>query len=541
MRATTHPPRGSSQVSGAVRSLQRALGAYYTPELAADLMANWILRTAHDRVLEPSMGDGVFLRSIQRAVADRGLGGARVFGVELSDEAFSAVLEEGLIERESAIRSDFLQVSPFEVDAVIGNPPYVRLRHLPPAQRTRALAVAKRELGREMDPSGSVWMPFVLHATRFIRESGRLALVLPYDFTYVRYAQPLWRFLSREYGSLRLVRVHERLFDDLLQEVVLLFCDERGGSTDVVQFEAHERTSDLLESNPVSTAEIAIDEIAGGGRPFIEALLPQPLRDLLHGRLARLTIPVGHLARVRIGYVTGDKRFFHPPAHEVEAHELPAGSLRPTVTSARQVRGAGIYTSGLSDDSRSSLFLPPGGPLSRGEAAYVAEGERLGVDQRYKCRVRQPWWIVPQVERPDVIISVFSEDPLMLVNDDGLHASNSLLCLYLGPHAIPSKLVASWYTPLTALQRELNVHSLGGGVFVMVPNEVSRVRVPVIQGDMPLADLDEAVRCSDLSAAYEWGSAHVLKNKLGLSKSELDLIDDGRERLAHWRRSASTA
>ena len=58
-------------------------------------------------------------------------------------------------------------------------------------------------MNQMMDPSGSLWMPFLLHAMRFLSIGGRLSFVLPYEFTYVRYARPLWGMLRDKFGSLR--------------------------------------------------------------------------------------------------------------------------------------------------------------------------------------------------------------------------------------------------------------------------------------------------------------------------------------------------
>ena len=502
-------------------------------------MAEWVVPEDGKRVLEPSMGEGVFVQAVDDVCADRGHTSVELWGIEYDRQAFESVVDAGLVEPDRAIHSDFLKVEPFPVDAVIGNPPYVRLRHLPPVEAKSAAEAAAAVLGHSMDPSGSVWMPFVLHAAQFLRNDGRLALVLPYDFTYVRYARPLWRFLSRHFAALRVVRVRERIFPAILQEVVLLFAEGFGGTTTHVKFEAYETRATFQAGRQPHQAWISIDAVEDGDRPFMEALLPSALQELLHSRLHQETIEVGKLAKFNIGYVTGHKEFFHPGPGEIRSHGLSVATLKPTVTSARQLRGVGIFTSGLPIPNRKWLFLPPSGPLGEPEAAYVTEGTNQRVHKRYKCRVRKPWWIVPGVATPDVLLSVFSEEPVMLLNDSRLKASNSLLCGYLRPNVDSRKLVASWYTPLTRLHRELQVHSLGGGVFVLVPNEVARVRVPRVSARFTIAALDRAVQKSDMGAAYSWGRETVLRRMMRLTSNELDLIDEGHETLARWRKSAS--
>src|SRR5207247_475023 len=105
--------------------------------------------------------------------------------------------------------------------------------------------------------------------------------------------------------------------------------------------------------------------------------------------------------------------------------------------------------------------------LTVGEQRFIKMGEKNGVSARYKCRVRDPWFVVPGIKVPDVVLTVFSERPVLLVNDGNYFASNSLLCGYCR-NVTREAIAACWYTSLTLLQCELEVHALGGGVMIMV-------------------------------------------------------------------------
>ena len=522
-------------------STQRALGAYYTPSVAVETLVRWTLRNPGDRVLEPSMGDGAFLAELALESERRRLD-AHVWGVEMAADTFAATVGAGLVERHRAIRSDFLAVDPFEVDAVIGNPPYVRLRHLPATEADRALRVATSALGEAMDPSGSVWMPFVLHATRFLGRGGRLAFVLPFDLTYVRYARPLWTYLGRHFSSLRVVRVHQRMFPEILQEVVLLLADDFGGETDHVTFEAFAALDHLAVDVPDVRADLPLRHVVSGERLFLEALMPAAARSLLHGPLASRFVPAREIVTFNVGYVCGDKEFFHPDAATIARYELPSDSLRPALTSSRQLTGGGLRTSTLAMDRTEMLFLPPDadGALTPGERGYVGVGERSGAAQRYKCRIREPWYVTPGVKVPDVVVPVFTERPALLVNDARMAASNSLLCGYLRSGTAEA-LACSWYTSFTLLQLELEVHALGGGVMVLVPREAGNVRLPVLGaplGDAHLARVHHALVAGDADAAFVAGDLPVLQRTLGLTSGDVEAVRAAAIELASWRTAA---
>lgn len=527
------------------RTQQRRLGAYYTSSDAAGAMARWVLANGARTVLEPSFGDGVFLRAVAAE------GDARVYGAELNAAPFSAAVAAGLLCGDDAHGGDFLAWQPPPVDAVIGNPPYVRLRHLPAEQQARALEVAAAALPEGMHSSGSVWMAFVLHAANALRVGGRMALVLPFELTHVRYARPLWRWLGSAFGALRVVRVRERLFPDLLQDVVVLFAEDRGGSTAIVEFEALDTAEAFARAAPRDAtaapnalpASVSIEALLAGERGFMEALLPGHVRNAL-AALVPLTVPIRELCTFNIGYVSADKVFFHPDAATCARFSLAASSLVPALTSSRQVQRLRTSTTASETASDRQLFMPlvaPNTGLSEADAAYVAHGESLGVHQRYKCRTREPWFRVPDVRVPDVVLSVFSERPVLAINDARYVATNSLLCGFLkglqGGTATADALVAAWYTSLTVLGLELQVHALGGGVMVVVPGEAGKVRVARIAAvpDGHIERLAAALAAGDVAGAYALGDDAILREVLGVSAETVAAVQEGVRVLARWR------
>lgn len=522
------------------RNADRLLGAYYTHSGAADAMSRWVIRASCDKVLEPSFGDGAFLRAVKRASKDLGLERIQLYGAELVHEPFAAALKARLLPPKNAFLTDFLALEPFTVDAVIGNPPYVRLRHLPKVQMTRALHCALTVLGQDMETSGSVWMPFVLHCLRFLRPGGRLSLVLPHELTYVRYARPLWKKLGESFSDLRLVRVHERLFPEILQEVVLLFADGYGGQTQTVRYQTYERASQFTESDGGPFASLPLEDIIAGKRVFLEALLPASTRSLISRILTESTVPIPDLCSFNIGYVAGDNRFFHPSALTIREYSLPKSHLRISLTSGKQIRSCGLRTSNLQCIPE-RLYFPSldKKKLTTADLRYISSGEKQYVHKRYKCKVRKPWYIVPGVRIPGLVLSVFTERPVLVINDAKYLASNSFLCGYLRK-GTPEGFAAAWYTSLTLLQVELQVHALGGGLLVLVPGEVGNIRLPICK---PTKSQLRCVDCQttkgDIEAAYQCGDTTVLQKQLGLSFSEVADLRSAIDILRHWRNSAN--
>ena len=116
------------------------------------------------------------------------------------------------------------------MDAVIGNPPYIRYHGFFGEDRRKGLARARGQ-GVELTDLASSWAHFVVHSTGFLGPEGRLALVLPAELLHTDYGQPVRNILMRRFGSVIVVAFDRVVFPDAQVDAVLLLAsnDDRLG------------------------------------------------------------------------------------------------------------------------------------------------------------------------------------------------------------------------------------------------------------------------------------------------------------------------
>ena len=97
---------------------------------------------------------------------------------------------------------------------------------------------------------------------------------------------------------------------------------------------------------------------------------------------------------------------------------------------------------------------------------------------RYKCRVRNPWYSVPNVTAPDLFLSYMSSRaPALVENRAKCACTNAVHAVHLRNGTSKTALLRAWNNPLTALSCEIEGHPLGGGVLKLEPREALRVAI----------------------------------------------------------------
>ncbi|MEW6568461.1 MAG: N-6 DNA methylase [Chloroflexota bacterium] len=545
----------------------KALGAFYTDARAAEFIAWWAIRSPQDTVMDPSFGAGVFLEAACRRTIELGGRPAHsVFGVEIDPRVHSQVSRQlrtqyQLVPRNLLLKDFFELDSPptQALDAVIGNPPFIRYQRFSGDTRKRALNRA-RESGVPLSNLTSSWAPFVIHAVSMIRPGGRLAMVVPFEIGHAAYARPVLEYILKSFGAVTLLTFHERLFPELNEDTMLLLGEGKGStSTELLWREVpgpdHLPQIQRTETLPLH-ATIGIDgaPLSEGRSRLIEYFIPSRARELYRAlRHTAATHSLGELADVGIGYVTGDNGFFHLSPQEVGLWNIPGTFLRPAVKRGRALRGLRFTYEDLlqsldSGEAAYLLYIPPGAELPESVQRYLTDGEHRGVDEAYKCRSRSPWYSVPHVHEPQAFLSYMSgTTPRLVANDAGAVAPNTLhvVRIRLQNSVTADILSALWQTSLTQLSVEIEGHALGGGMLKLEPTEAENVVVPRCQlpnGSLMelAAELDAMIRSNENVAARARADKVLLQDAMGLTASECELLESA-ARILRARRQKRTS
>lgn len=132
--------------------------------------------------------------------------------------------------------------------------------------------------------------------------------------------------------------------------------------------------------------------------------------------IARLFNSLSDWGNTKLGAVTGGNQYFAlSPARVKELGLSRRDLVRVSPPGSSHLRGLELSPSGLAALSRAGEInlavlskratLTSGSELRRGRA-----GQRAGVNQAYKCKVRSPWYKVPLLAVPDLFLTCMNAD-----------------------------------------------------------------------------------------------------------------------------------
>ena len=193
MKVPTHPRRrGWPKVQPKLDP--QYFGQVFTPDAVIDFMCALMAPGRLGAVLEPSCGDGAFLRRLAKHIPGRA-----IVGVELDPR----VCPSGAINEDFLVYASARKRTHKAFDTIIGNPPYVKFQDILPGIKARLDS-------RLLDRRGNLYLHFIERCVRLLAPGGELIFITPRDFIKLTGAVRLNRWLCEEGSFTHVVELGDR-------------------------------------------------------------------------------------------------------------------------------------------------------------------------------------------------------------------------------------------------------------------------------------------------------------------------------------------
>lgn len=486
------------------RSERNQLGQFATPSaLARDMLeySKRLLLESHQRIrfLDPAFGTGAFysafLRSFQLSQIEKSQ------GYEIDPHFAQPSAKLWANTRLELEITDFTRVSPPVQDSdranlLVCNPPYVRHHHLSVDEKARLQNLVKNRTGVRLSGLAGLYCYFLLVSHEWLSEGGLAGWLIPSEFMSVNYGKQIRQYLLQQVTLLHIHRFSPedvQFGDALVSSAIVWFRKQAPPTNHEIKFSYGGALSEPRQSRQIPAADLyQANKWIGLSEMSDRALVRS-------GQKALPTKPkLSDWFDIKRGLVTGANDFFILAREQIEKHNLPMEFLIPILPSPRR-----LATDEIKADEDGTpaldqkLFLLACNLPERVVKArypslweYFQEGIRKGINKRYLCRHRSPWY--SQENRPASPflcnymgrISAEKKNPFrFFINHSKATAPNVYLMLYPKPAIAreflsrPELRKAVWKAlgaiPPDVLMRVGRVY--GGGLYKMEPKELAAV------------------------------------------------------------------
>lgn len=524
-------------------------GDYTTPDILAQFLVSWAIRSPSDLAIDTCCGDGVFLEAIANRLLF--LGGEesaihQITGVEI-DPPTAKQSHDRLFDRfqvaPKIVSKGFFATLPSlpkeSYDAVVGNPPFVRYRHFFKDERELAWRFLQ-EQGFKASKLTNAWVPFLVAAIHLLKPKGRLAMIMPAELFQVSYAAGIREYLLNRFGFLFVVTFNHLVFPEVEQEIVFLM-GTKGEGKGLRLIEIKDE-SELARLPQTRIPQVPVED---SKEKWTQYFLNDAQRRVLREALGNNAIKrLGQLCSVDVGVVTGGNDFFvlsKDVALQLETQE----HLLPIVTRTKYLQGLDFTNDDWQENVSSNrpsylLAIQPLFEIPKNLQQYISLGEQEGWHKHFKCRNRNPWYVVPSVWVPDAFLfRQIGSFPRLILNSAKATCTDTLHRVKFKEKKLGRITVTCFHNSLTFAFAEILGRSYGGGVLELMPTEAEKLPVPFVASETAslLSEMDGLMREGLLDEAIDLGDRCILNEELGFNKEDITLIKSAWKDLSKRRKS----
>ena len=533
-------------------SKEKLRGGFYTPEPIANFILKWAVNGNENYdILEPSVGDGSFLRQIR----ENRFGYNSITAIEV-DEVEAEKARSIHLPNTTVITGDFFKFCNSTeklFDLAIGNPPFIRYQFFDKEQRAEAEKIfAKAEL--HYSKLTNPWVSFVVGSSLLLKKKGKLGFVLPAEMLQVSYAKQLRNFLAHFYNRINIISFRKLIFPSIEQEAILLLCDKNGNGSHLIEHIELENT-DSLQNIDINKLKCPQKKIDFKSNKWTFYFLNQKEIDFIEKLLhQKIIFPLRNYVTVEVGMTTGSNSFFTVPQSTINEYCLEEYA-KPMVGRSVQVNGI-IFTeqdwnANIEAGSRAYfLDFPTRKEIEKIPKAleYVKQGEVAGINKGYKCGIRDEWQIMPSAWVSEALFTRRNNIyPRLIINQANAYTTDTMHRVTIKKDSkLPNlkkvnleALVASYYNSLSFAFAEICGRSHGGGALELMPNEVEDVLLPYNEANAQILEqIDGMMRNKEgIDKILRFTDPIVLKEGYSFSDFEIETANNIWKKLLSRRMS----
>lgn len=507
---------------------KKRTGSYYTPSYLASFISKRVFTHFEGRtsvsILEPSVGDGAFVEELKK-IEQVSL---KLTALDINKEELEKASLKWNKKNSNFKEIDFLE---FEYSKkftlIIGNPPYVKKNRLTSKQIELSKRIHESENLTEVSVK-NIWTTFLVKSNKLLDKNGVLAFILPSELLQVTYTEEIREYLKKEFERIEIFTFKDLMFECKGQDTIVLFAYKK--SENRGQFFSEIQSRNILEKNNFKLRKN--NTLVELGYKWTHHFLSSEEILFLEDLRSKLKT-IDFYSSSKPGIVTAANKFFIVNEETEKEYKL-SNYTKPIIQKGLFVNGGVVFKQSEMLELQHSnyptrlLQLNNEERISKKLSEYLAVGEGLGIPDRYKCKIRDKWYVIPNISSsPNAFFLKRSHlYPKLIKNNSGAFVTDSAYKVEMRDSYNLNSFIYSFYNTLTLVFAEIRGRYYGGGVLELTPNEFKKLPIPytVIDNNQFEDFTDKFENKQNIEEILFQNDSNILNSNLGISAIELEKL-----------------
>lgn len=495
--------------------------------------------TKNLRVLEPSCGDGVFIKALSKNFSNINLVVDAIDLDKIAIEKTTSILADlyGKYCVQNADYLDWCVNNDNHYDLIIGNPPYISKKLLTEEQKNkcREIHLKNRNFGSEIH---NIWTSFLCDGMSRLNDNGCIAFILPAELLKVKFGEKIQKELLKTFKRIEVFTFSSNVFQNIEQDTIILFL-YKDASDDGLYFTTINSSKCLINKRFKLKRKRSLEAMKIKWSAHL--LSEKHIKEIskINEKIPQIisyceTIP---------GIVTAANDYFIVNKSIVDEFDFK-DIAQPIIQKGSFINGSVKLSkekfSTLINEDKPTFFLD----LSKADfdnikhQHYIDIGIKREINQRYKCSIRDKWYEVPGAWISDGFFFKRCHDyPKLVYNAaDVLVTDASYRILMKDGYDIRS-LIFSFYNSVTLAFSEIQGRYYGGGVLELTPSEFKSLPIPYMKISDSIFEkfVEIFQQKKSIDDVLAFNDQILLTNAIGINQNDILLLKEIRKTLMNRR------
>ncbi|MGV8913881.1 MAG: Eco57I restriction-modification methylase domain-containing protein [Kaistella sp.] len=457
-------------------------GSYYTPSYLASFISKRVLSHFESMtrisILEPSVGDGAFITELEKAKKIK----INLTALDINEAELKTASEKWNENTASFIKTDFLEYAAHNLySAIIGNPPYVKKNLLTEKQIELIREIHLNENLTDASVK-NIWTTFLIKSITLLNKDGVLAFVLPSELLQVKFAEEIREYLKNQFQRIEIFTFNDLMFECKGQDTIILIGYKKHQQKG--EFFANIEFKEELENNSydLKNNNLLVDSNIKWTHHFLnsdELIFLENIKSELE--------TIDFYTDSKPGIVTAANNFFIINNETEKKYNL-SRYTKSIIQKGILVNGSVVFDEADYKELEQSkhpsrlLQLDDNDVIQEELEEYLAIGTELKIHERYKCKIRKNWYVIPNISTvPDALYFKRCHNyPKLLKNNSNALVTDSAYKVNMKADWDLNSFIFSFYNSLTLAFAETDGRYYGGGVLELTPNEFKKLPIPYV-------------------------------------------------------------